>query len=72
MTIERWVRAMAGTFVMVSLALSYYHSRYWLFLTLFVGFNLFQSAFTQFCPAENILAKLGVSGQCCKPADKKD
>lgn len=65
MTIERIVRTMAGAFILVSLALGIecspiFVSRWFLALTAFVGFNLLQSGITQFCPAEIILAKLGV------------
>ena len=44
MSLERWIRLIAGSFVTVSVVLSYLHSTYWLFFTLFVGVNLFQSA----------------------------
>lgn len=57
---ERIIRALAGTLVTVSLALGYFVSPYWFLLTLFVGLNLFQSAFTKWCLAEEILKKLGV------------
>ncbi len=60
MSLERWIRLIAGTFVVTSVALSYVHSRYWLFFTLFVGLNLFQSALTRWCLMEDILRKLGV------------
>ena len=60
MTVERWVRAIAGSFIITSLVLYRVHSPYWLFFTAFVGLNLFQSAFTGFCPLDNILKKLGV------------
>lgn len=60
MTMERYLRAIAGFFVLLSLILSYYHSHYWLFFTAFVGANLFQSAFTNWCPMMWILHKLGV------------
>ena len=65
MKIENAIRAPAGTMILVSLALSHYVSPTWLWLTAFVGFNLLQSAFTGFCPAETILKKLGVGGSCC-------
>ncbi len=67
MKIENQVRAFAGTFILVSLALSYYHHPYWLGFTAFVGVNLLQSAFTKFCPLEIILKKLqsDKSGSCC-------
>ena len=55
------IRRIAGTFVLVSLALGYWVSPYWYLFTAFVGFNLLQSSFTHFCPMENILARLGVA-----------
>ncbi len=60
MSLERWIRLIAGTFIIVSVALSYFHSRLWLWFTLFVGVNLFQSALTRWCLMEDILRKLGV------------
>ncbi len=60
MTLERWIRLIAGTFILVSLALSEMHSPYWLLFTAFVGLNLFQSALTRWCLMENFLRKLGV------------
>ena len=65
MTVNRIVRIVAGFFVMVSLLLGVeasplFQSHYWLWFTGFVGFNLFQSGFTRFCPLEMILRKLGV------------
>lgn len=60
MTIDRAVFAMAGTMILVSLALAHFVSPYWLLLTAFVGLNLLQSAFTGFCPAATVFAKLGL------------
>ena len=60
MTLERWIRLIAGTFVLLSLALSQVHSVYWLWFTAFVGANLLQSALTRWCLMEDILRKLGV------------
>ncbi len=60
MTVENGVRVLAGTFVLMSLALGVWVSPYWLLFTAFVGVNLIQSAFTGFCPAVNILKKLGL------------
>ncbi|HOX24585.1 MAG TPA: DUF2892 domain-containing protein [Candidatus Krumholzibacteria bacterium] len=60
MTIDRWLRAIAGTFVMLSVALAVTISPKWLYFTAFVGLNLFQSAFTGWCPMIAILHKLGV------------
>lgn len=67
MSLERWIRLIAGTFVTVSVALSYVHSRYWLLFTLFVGLNLFQSALTRWCLMENILRALGVDREMQAP-----
>jgi len=60
MTVERIVFIAAGSFILLSLALSQLHSPYWLWLTAFVGFNLFQSGFTNFCPLAIILKKAGI------------
>ena len=60
MCMERWIRLIAGTFIMGSLALGYFVSPYWFLFTAFVGANLFQSALTRWCLMEDILAKLGV------------
>ena len=58
MEMENKIRAFAGTFILLSLVLAYYHSQNWLYFTAFVGVNLLQSSFTGFCPLEMILAKL--------------
>jgi len=60
MTVERALRMIAGAFVMLSLALGYYVSPYWYLFTAFVGLNLFQSAFTNWCPMMSILKKFGM------------
>ena len=65
MTTDRLIRIFAGAFVLISLALGapaspLYMSSYWLWFTVFVGFNLFQSGFTRFCPLEIMLKKAGV------------
>ncbi len=60
MSLERWIRLIAGTFVTVSVLLAHFVSPYWLLFTLFVGLNLFQSALTRFCLMEDILRALGV------------
>jgi len=59
MTVERYLRLIAGAFVMLSLALGYWLSPYWYWFTAFVGLNLFQSAFTNWCPMMTFLRKLG-------------
>ncbi|MGQ9915369.1 MAG: YgaP family membrane protein [Thermogutta sp.] len=60
MTVERGLRLIAGVVVTASVLLAMVHSQNWLFLTLFTGLNLFQSAFTNWCPAVWILRKLGL------------
>jgi hypothetical protein len=65
MPVEGAVRAMAGVLVLASLALGWFVSPYFLLFTAFVGFNLFQSAFTGFCPAAIVFKKLGASGEFC-------
>jgi hypothetical protein len=60
MNIERWIRVIAGTFVLVSLALGWYVSPWFLLFTAFVGLNLFQSGWTNWCLMEKFLKKLGV------------
>ena len=60
MTIDRYLRIIAGFFVLLSLALAHYVSPKWLYFTAFVGLNLFQSGFTKWCPMVAILRKLGV------------
>lgn len=57
---ERLLRLIAGAFILIGLALVYYHSKYWLIMTGVVGFNLFQSGFTNWCPTMTILRLLGV------------
>lgn len=59
MNIDRMVIRFAGFVVLISLLLSQLHSAYWLWLTAFVGLNLFQSSFTGFCPLAMVLKKLG-------------
>ncbi|SDY24377.1 Protein of unknown function [Allochromatium warmingii] len=59
MSIERIVFAVAGAFIVLSLVLAHFVSPYFLWFTAFVGANLFQSAFTGFCPLALILKKLG-------------
>ncbi|MBN1212948.1 MAG: DUF2892 domain-containing protein [candidate division Zixibacteria bacterium] len=58
MTLENSIRLLAGTLILISLALGYFVSPYWLLITTFVGLNLIQSSFTKFCPAEIIFSKV--------------
>lgn len=67
MNTERIVRAVAGSMVLVSVLLSRLHSVWWLAVTVFVGVNLFQSAFSRWCLLEDLLAQFGVR-RCCNDA----
>ncbi len=58
MKTESIVRMMAGAMILISLALSHWHNPNWIWLTAFVGFALFQSSITGFCPSEIVLRKL--------------
>jgi hypothetical protein len=60
MSIDRIVLAFAGTMILASLVLANFFGPYWLLLAAFVGLNLFQAAFTGFCPMAMILKKVGV------------
>jgi hypothetical protein len=62
MTVNRMLRLIAGFFVLLSVLLAHLHSPHWLWFTAFVGLNLFQSAFTDWCPMMTLLRKLGVRG----------
>lgn len=68
--IHRFIKAIAGLFIIISVLLGIYVNQNWLWFTLFVGANLFQSAFTKWCLMEDILKKLGVKNSdsegCCK------
>ena len=70
MTVNRWLHAIAGLFIMASVALGMFVSSNWFYFTAFIGLNLFQSAFTGWCPMMTILRKFGVpdtadAGQSC-------
>ncbi len=60
MNVERYLRMIAGAFAMASVALGYWVHPAWFLFTGFVGLNLFQSAFTNWCPMMNFLKKAGV------------
>ncbi len=66
--INRYIRAIAGTFILISLILAIYMNINWLWFTAFVGANLLQSSITKWCLMEKILKKLGVKDEkesCC-------
>ena len=60
MSVERGLTAFAGFMVLLSVALTYYAHPYFVWLTVFVGANLFQQSFTDFCPASMLMHKLGL------------
>lgn len=60
MNVNRYLRMVAGALVMVSLALGFWVSPWWYLFTAFVGLNLFQSAFTNWCPMITFLRKSGI------------
>ncbi len=61
---DKVIKIMAGTFILISVALAVLVSKWWLIWTALVGVNLIQSAFTGWCPASGIFAKLGIQGSC--------
>ena len=65
MTVERGLRLIAGVMVLLSVALAYYVPHYWMWLTVFIGLNLLQSAFTNWCPAMSILRAMGLKQATC-------
>ena len=72
MTIERGLRAVAGIVVLLSVSLGYFYHPAWLLLTAFVGLNLLQSAFTNWCPMAWVLARLGLPPCTVCPAEQAD
>jgi hypothetical protein len=69
MTIDRIIPIVAGFMILLSVALGVFVHQYWLFLTAFVGLNLFQSGITGFCPLAIILKKAGMKSCCQGEAD---
>lgn len=65
MTVERGLRLMAGVMVLLSVVLTLYVSHYWIWLTVFIGLNLLQSAFTNWCPAISIFRAMGLTEDSC-------
>jgi hypothetical protein len=66
MDVNAWLRAIAGTFILLSVALGWFVSPYFYLFTAFVGFNLLQSAFSGWCPMMTILRKAGVPEVCSR------
>lgn len=71
MSMEKMIRVIAGTFILMSVALAIWVSPWWLIWTTLVGVNLVQSAFTGWCPAEILLRKFGVKGNGCAASPEK-
>lgn len=71
MSLERQVMAFAGVMVVLSALLVLFHHRYWAFLTLFIGANMFQSSFSCFCPAAIVMRKLGARSEAELAVDKQ-
>lgn len=69
MTVDNGIRIFAGTMILISVALVHFVSPWWLLLTVFIGVQLIQSAFTGFCPPARLLRKLGCkdTGAGCQP-----
>jgi Inner membrane protein YgaP-like, transmembrane domain len=63
MSVDNYLHVIAGSFVLISLALGYFVSPYWFLFTAFVGLNLFQSGITKWCLMSSILRKLGAKDQ---------
>ena len=63
MSLEKSVEAFAGFMVLLSVALTYFVHPWFVWLTVFVGVNLFQQAFTGFCPAALVMRKLGIRSE---------
>jgi hypothetical protein len=74
MKMEQYIRAIAGTFILISVGLGWFYHKYWFLFTAFVGLNLLQSAFTKWCLMEDILSKIGIAKKpCCEnnPSETK-
>ena len=69
MNVDRYLRLIAGFFVMLSVGLGMWVNPNWFWFTAFVGANLFQSGITRWCLMETILRKFGVAGSCCASSE---
>ena len=67
MTVDRYIRMIAGVLIVVSVALGHWVNPWWFAFTAFVGVNLLQSAFTNWCPMMSLLRKMGVPDQALPP-----
>jgi hypothetical protein len=71
MNTEKIIRLIVGSLVLASAILAAFSSKWWLLLTAFVGVNLVQSVFTNWCLGEIILKKMGVKSGCCSEPDQE-
>lgn len=71
MNIDRTVFAIAGAFILASLALGLLHSAWWFLFTAFVGLNMFQAAFSGFCPLAKLLKAIGLRPGCAFEAGER-
>ena len=69
MSMERYIRLIAGTFILASLSLGYWVSPWFFLFTAFVGLNLLQSTFTNWCPAMSIFRAMGMKDAGCGAAE---
>ena len=60
LSVEQGLRGVAGTMILLSLILTVTHSHYWIYFTAFIGLNLLQSSFTNWCPMVWLLQRLGL------------
>ena len=70
MSVERYLRLIAGSFVLGTLLLGYFHSPYWFLFTGFVAVNLIQSAFTNWCPMMSFLRRMGARDDGARPSSQ--
>lgn len=70
MTIEKALRIMAGIMILLSAALTHFVSPWWILLTIFIGVNLLQSGFTNWCPAISLFKAMGL--RSCVPHSQTD
>lgn len=63
MSLERALMAFAGVMVMATTLLAIFHHPWWAWFTVFIGFNMFQSSFTGFCPAAMVMKKMGLKNE---------
>lgn len=68
MNVERALRIIAGAFILISLALTHYHHPNWMWFTAFIGLNLLQSGFTNYCPMMTFLKMAGLKSCDDKPS----